>query len=366
MKGRRFLIGSAIALYLVVVGCVVWPTNNQSNGKENDPGYVGPRRKLEGLPLRGATIQLHDPSKVNMYKIAIDQMVEVGADSVQLVVGARMENGGSARIFVDVRQAPSADALGEIVKHAKSKGLRVQLMPIVLLESPRGNEWRGTIKPEIDGVSAWAEWFDDYRRMIGYFAEVAEANKVDVLVVGSELVSTEDKAAEWAATIRMVRSKFSGMLTYSANWDHYVNIPFWEQLDLIGMNSYWKLGENRHVKVEEIVARWNQIQKDLIAFSNKKGKPLVLVEVGWCSLANAAHEPWDYTQVQAGLDLELQRKLYEGFFRAWHGNPNLGGFYFWEWSIMGAGPEDRGYSPQGKPSEQVLKEWLKKGPWEVK
>ena len=30
------------------------------------------------------------------------------------------------------------------------------------------------------------------------------------------------------------------------------------------------------------------------------------------------------------------------------------------------GPEDRGYTPEGKPAQEVLKEWLKKGPWEVK
>ena len=33
-----------------------------------------------------------------------------------------------------------------------------------------------------------------------------------------------------------------------------------------------------------------------MAFSNKQRQAILLLEVGWCSLANAAHEPWDYTK----------------------------------------------------------------------
>ena len=104
-----------------------------------------------------------------------------------------------------------------------------------------------------------------------------------------------------------------------------------------------------------------------MAFSNRKGKPILLVEVGWCSMANAAHEPWDYTKSEVKLDLELQRKLYEGFFRSWYGNPNMAGFMVWEWEPFNpGGPENRSYTPKGKPAERVLREWLDKGPWEMK
>ena len=30
------------------------------------------------------------------------------------------------------------------------------------------------------------------------------------------------------------------------------------------------------------------------------------------------------------------------------------------------GPTNRSYTPKGKPAEKVLKDWLAKGPWEVK
>lgn len=363
MKGRA-LIFAAVALELIVVGCVVWP-GGSSAAKPADAERAGPapaprHAKMDGLPLRGITVQVQRVEDFERYKTCIDEVATTGADTVQIVVSARQENGSSSKIFLDFRKTLPGEKLGELIDRAKSLNLRVQLMPIVLLEAPQGLEWRGTIKP------VWPEWFESYREMIGYYAQLAERHKVDVFIVGSELVSTETQAAEWDKTIAMVRGHFSGLLTYSANWDHYANIPFWEKLDIIGMNSYWKMGENRDVSVAEVQARWKEIQKDLVAFSNKKNKPIVLVEVGWCSVANAAHEPWDYTKMEEPIDLELQRKLYEGFFTSWYGSPNLAGFMIWEWSPGPGGPADRNYSPEGKPAEKVLRDWLAKGPWEVK
>lgn len=367
MKARVLII-AALATYLVVVGCVVWPTGEAVTQGSDAGTYQphAPRAKLDGLPLRGIAMQIQDPHLIDRYLKCIDQIAGVGADTVELIVSARMENGSSSRIFLDVRTTPTDQQIKTLVQRAKADKLRVVLMPIVLLEAPQGNEWRGTIEPKIRGVSAWDEWFDSYRELERFYATLAQETGVEMLVVGSELVSTETHAVEWGKTIRMIRGIYHGMLTYSSNWDHYENIPFWEQLDVIGMNSYWKLGETSKATVQEITGRWRDIQKDLIAFSNKKGKPIILLEAGWCSLSNAPYEPWDYTKTEDALDLDVQRRLYEGFFRAWYGNPNMAGFMIWEWGPYGGGPNDRGYTPEGKPAEKLLREWFAKGPWEVK
>jgi hypothetical protein len=191
-----------------------------------------------------------------------------------------------------------------------------------------------------------------------------------VLVVGSELVSTEapDKLDEWTKTIKEIREIFKGQLTYSSNWDHYTAVKFWDQLDLIGMNSYWKFGskDNPQPTVEQIQNRWKEIQKDLLPFVERTKRPLLFLEVGWCSMANMAFEPWDYTQTHHAIDPDLQKRLYEGFFRSWHGNPLLGGFSIWEWTPGDGGKDHRGYTPENKPAEHVLREWLAKPRWQVK
>jgi hypothetical protein len=361
---RFGLIITAAAVYAIVLGCVLFPSESTAknpNGTDAipfKPAING--APLTGLPYRGVAIQIQRTDWIEEYKKSIDEIAAIGADAVKLVVDARQENGSSNRIYLDMRATPTRDKLVELIRHAKDRKLRVVLMPIVLLDLPVGNEWRGTIKP-LD----WDEWFNSYRDMIKHFAYIAEDAHVDVLVVGSELVSTQDKYNQWVRTINAVRQIYKGQLTYSSNWDNYTAVPFWNHLDLISMNSYWALGKNKNASVEEITANWRAIQKDVLAFTRKQGKPLFFSEVGWCSLENAASEPWDYTRAELAADPELKKRLYEGFFRAWYGNPNLGGFMIWSWEPGDGGPEDKGYTPENKPAEKVLREWMAK-PWDGK
>lgn len=358
----RGIILIGVVVFALLLGLTLVPRSAPAN----EPGEeratpVAAQHSLEGLPFVGAGMQIQRVDWMDRYKENIDEIAELGGDSVLLVVDARQENGSSSRIYLDMRMTPSAEQLSDLIRHAKGKNLRVILMPIVLLDAPRKpTEWRGTLQP-----ASWDDWFDSYRDMITHFAWIAGGTGVDVLVVGSELVSSESKVEQWDKTIASVREIFKGRITYSANWDHYVSIPFWDQLDLIGMNSYYKLGPDRNVTVEQIKSRWQEIQKDLLAFQRKTGKPILFLEVGWCSLSNAAHEPWDYTQSHLPIDLDLQRKLYEGFFHSWWGRPELGGFMLWEWTPGDGGEDDRGYTPEGKPAEDVARQWLAKDRWQV-
>ena len=362
---RRALILSAVAVYIIVVGCVLGGGKNSTTGggRSAATGYAGSGEPLKGLPICSVTMQLQRMDWLDKYEKSIDEIAEIGADTVQFVVDPRQENGKSERIYLDLRMTPTPEQLGRLIKHAKDKGLRVTLMPIVLLDNPQGDEWRGKIHP-----ASWSEWFDSYRNVMQHFAWIAEANHVDLLVVGSELVTTEtpDHLDEWTRTIQMIRSTFHGKLTYSSNWDHYRSVLFWDQLDLIGMNSYWKLGKDRNATVSEIEENWRDIQVDLFKFQSEVKKPIMFLEIGWFSQANVAYEPWDYTKEEEPLDLDLQKRLYEGFFNVWWGEPRLGGFSVWEWPPDHSGTEDRGYTPHGKPAEKVLREYLSKPRWEVK
>jgi len=360
MSGK-VIVGIAIVCYLAVVGCVLVP-----GGKQAGPSYASAQSTNSSavhvplnpsdLPYRGVAIELQRVDWMDKYKHSIDEIAAIGADTVSLVVDARQENVSSTRIYLDQRTTPSADPLIDIIKYAKGKKLRVVLMPIVLLDDP-GNDWRGTLKP-----TKWDAWFISYREMMTQYSWIAQAAGVDILVVGSELVSSEDKVDEWTRTISWIRGIYKGRLTYSSNWDHYKSVKIWDQLDMMGMNSYYKLGNDRNVKVEEIEQRWQDIQVDLLAFAKKIDRPILMLEAGWCSLSNAAHEPWDYTREELSADPELQQKLYEGYFRSWWGNPQMGGFMMWEWPPSEGGPEDKGYTPKNKPAEKVLREWLAK-PW---
>src|SRR5262249_48934957 len=149
---------------------------------------------LEGLPFCGITMQLQRTDWMDKYEKNIDEIAAMGADTVQLVVDPRQENGKSVRIYLDLRMTPTADQLGHLIKHAKEKKLRVILMPIILLDDPKGNDWRGSNHPDSPYYpESWDEWFNSYREVMSFYAWIAEANGVDLLVVGSELVTSENK-----------------------------------------------------------------------------------------------------------------------------------------------------------------------------
>ena len=360
---RPVIIICAIALYLVSVGCTFLTSDPTGAPRPAVRTVYTPSTTrftlAEGLPYRAIGMQIQRTDWMDNYKKSVDEIAATGADAVKFVVDARQENGESSRIYLDMRMTPTPDQLGDLIRYARSKNLRVILMPIVLLDAPRGTEWRGQIRP-----SNWNSWWESYREILTHFSWIAQANGVDILVIGSELVSTEDKTDEWIESINQVRKVFKGKLTYSSNWDHYTHIKFWDQLDFIGMNSYWKLGDSRKASVAEIKDSWTKIQAELFEFQDKINKPIYFLEVGWCSMANMAYEPWDYTKDEsdAPTDVELQARLYQGFFESWHGSPRLGGFSIWEWTPGDGGEDDRGYTPENKPAEKVLREWFAK-PW---
>ena len=165
---RRVLIISAAALYIVVVGCVLLPAGEKTRSSTHSAstvGYIGAHEPLKGLPLCSVTMQLQRTDWIDKYEEQIDQIAALGADTVQFVVDPRQENGKSERIYLDMRMTPTPEQLGRLIKHAKEKGLRVTLMPIVLLDNPIGDEWRGKIHPD-----SWDEWFDSYRNIMEHFA----------------------------------------------------------------------------------------------------------------------------------------------------------------------------------------------------
>jgi len=363
--GRWWMVvAAAVGVYLAVMGCVMWPADVPANKPPADVAPVEqsarPNLPLTGLPFRGMAMQVQRIDNVMDYGRCVDQIAQAGADTIFFVVDSKQENGTSTHIFLDMRDEPSPQKLGELIDYAHRDKLRVLLMPIVLLEKPRGTEWRGTIQPEV-----WEDWWDSYRDMLHHYDAVAEAHHVELFVVGSELVSTERQTEQWTRTIRQVRRDYHGLVTYSANWDHYTTVPFWDQLDVMGLNSYYTLGEKPSVTVAQIDAKWAPIQEAILSFGTKIHKPVIMLEVGWCSMANAAKEPWDYTKLEVPLDLDLQTRLYESYFQTWYGKKGFGGFLIWAWTPNASGSQDRGYTPEGKPAEQVLRKWLAKGPWKV-
>lgn len=347
----------AVLLAIPLVGASLVPLRAASGDDTPTVKVGGAAERSEAYPRHcGVAIQLSSGYEaVKTFGPLVDEVAALGADTVLLSVAGYMEHARSQGLYLDVRHSPSPEALLALMQAARERNLRVILMPIVLLSHPRGSEWRGVIDPP-----DWDDWWRQYRDFIAHYADVAREGRAEVLMVGSELVSTEKYTAQWQRVIATARERFAGKLGYSANWDHYKPIQFWDQLDVIGMTSYYTLADRTNPTVEEIVKRWKPHHREITEWRRTIGKPLILTEVGWCSQEGAARAPWNYYQNMKATPAghEEQRRLYEAFLRVWDGTPGLGGVIWWEWTTSAGGTDDYGYTPKNKPAEEVLKRWL--------
>ncbi len=295
------------------------------------------------------------------YGPLLQEIKSVGASDVLVAVvwaQARVDSARVHRSQTPSTRSPDDDTVLRTLLQARALGLSVTLFPIVRLEEHRPEEWRGRIAPKA-GVDAW---FSSYGDFIAGMADLAARGGAQRFSVGSELLSLERHEQLWRALIADVRRRFSGQLLYSANWDHFQSIPFWDAVDEIGITAYFELAPQAGNDDDDALGRaWTQPQRELLAFARHHHKPLVLTEVGYPSQTTAAWHPWDET-ARAHLDLELQARLYGVFCQSWK-NSDVAGFYVWNWFGFG-GEGDGGYTPRGKPAAAVLARCLTDAAWQ--
>ncbi|MEM7263073.1 MAG: hypothetical protein AAF488_13870, partial [Planctomycetota bacterium] len=266
------------------------------------------------------------------------------------VIGARADVSATETGISDPRTAP-IERVRITIRQARALGMRVLLFPILLLNDPGENDWRGTIRPTDS-----AAWFASYGQLMELYARLAQEEQVDLLSIGSEFNSMQGKLGGWQSVIDRIRAAYQGPITYSANWDSLDGVSFIQELDIIGMTTYFGLSDQDDPSVESMVTRWKTIQADVHEWSHFHRIPLIFTEVGFPSQDGANRNPWNYYHSTV-VDLAEQRDCYEAFQTVWAGDSVLGGVLFYNWFGRG-GPEDTGYTPRGKPALEIIRSWF--------
>lgn len=176
-----------------------------------------------------------------------------------------------------------------------------------------------------------------------------------MLSVGSELLSLEKRSERWRALIAKVRSDYDGLLTYSANWDHFEPVEFWDKLDVVGITAYQPLSERGRPDEEALIRGFAPFLARLRSWAGREGHRYLLTEVGYPSHEFAAERPWDHG-ASGKPDPELQLRCYRALYRVFRDDARLRGLYVWNWFGF-SGLDDTGYTPRGKPAAEVLRRW---------
>jgi hypothetical protein len=299
----------------------------------------------------GVVLGLYSQQRGYDYGPKLREIRALGATWVELLVVQVQDDVNAACIRPDPLKTPPDEEVAAAVRQAHALGLRVLLMPIVLLERAGPKDWRGSIQPRpLD------EWLDAYRSMLLYYALLCQREGVEALAVGSELCSLEWHESYWRGLIAETRAVYGGQLTYSFNWDHYQVARWQDALDFVGLSAYFSLTQSREPALAELVEAWRPIQAQLAAWQARHGRPLVFLEIGYPSVDGGNMDPWNYV-MPGPLDHAEQALCYEALRRAWGGSELAAGLFFYDWWEAG-GPEDRTYTPRGKPAEAVLRRFL--------
>lgn len=287
---------------------------------------------------------------------SLDEVRRTNASSISLLVTGLQKNIDSTTIDFTGPDTPGDASLERIIRHAHRLGLKVLLKPHVdFTDDPA--HYRGEIGPGF-GDSDWAAWFASYRPFIIHYAELAARTRCELFSVGCELGTTAVRGAEWRGIVAAVRKVYPGPLVYADNLieENPEAVTWWDAVDLIGQDAYPTLTRVERPSVEDLLEGWAVFRDKLRRLSEKWGKPVILTEIGCRSLAGGAQNPWDW-QRSGAVDLEVQKNFYDAACRAVSGQDWLRGLYWWSWSPdpEDGGPRDTGYSPHGKPAEEVLR-----------
>lgn len=105
----------------------------------------------------------------------------------------------------------------------------------------------------------------------------------------------------WQKLIQDVKKIFKGKLSYAANFDNYMEVDFWGDLDFVGINAYFSLRspdteiESTQALFDELKKGWLRAFDEIDAFRARhewQKKPLLFTELGYINRENSTIEPW--------------------------------------------------------------------------
>lgn len=256
------------------------------------------------------------------------------------------------------------------IKLAKEAGFKVFLKPHIVLgkipekdnnkksvkDKTKGAEWRGDFAATNE--ADWQIIEKSYETYIIKLATVAADLEVDMFSVGTELrLFATKRPAFWRKLIQKVRNIYSGPLTYSANWDEYQKIPFWQLLDYIGVDTYFPVNRMETPDLKKTLKNWQSIQKQMKKLSKREDKKILLTEFGYRNVAYAGKRPWTHNKGPAIVNNQAQVNLYKAFFQTFWKEKWVAGGFAWKWFYEPQEANNTSFSIRGKPALSVVQKW---------
>ena len=287
---------------------------------------------------------------------SLSLLTETSTEWIALCFSWIQSNTTSHDIHLSSSGTPTPESIKHAITTAHNLGLKVMLKPMV--EAVEREEirsypvWRGEIQPS-------TEWFESYSTFINFFAEFAEQNDVELFSVGCEYKKTTGEKDQWEKIISGVRERYSGPITYSADWTNYQNIEWWDSVDYVGIDAYFPLSILKYDPTfNELKNAWTNYADEIETWLSTVNKPVIFTEIGYRSGDGTNMAPSNYWS-DMPVDLQEQRDCYEAAFQTLWNRNWFYGFYWWTWIFdpEEGGLNDSFHTPQRKPTQDVITHW---------
>jgi hypothetical protein len=238
---------------------------------------------------------------------------------------------------------------------------RFQQEKVQIMVKPQIWVWRGEFTGNIkmDSEENWKILEDSYRDFILTYAKVAESLNAEILCIGTELEQfVMNRSAYWQKLIQDIRSIYKGKLTYAANWDEFKRVPFWKDLDFIGIDAYFPLSEKKTPTIAEFESGWKVHKAAILGVQKQFNKPILFTEYGYRSVDFTGKKPWDSNRVEGALNLAAQVNGLQAIHNQFWKEEWFAGGFIWKWFHRHekvGGKKNNRFTPQNKPAEELIR-----------
>lgn len=315
-----------------------------------------------GLPLvRAVWYTTDDPSRYSSQIVAGDlAILKEKLCPSHILIKAFVYQGSKDSVDpkIDPRRTISDETLRQIASQIHQLGMGVVFLPVLFVDD---GTWEGAITPsDVD------DWFSHWQDIVIHYADLAQETSIEILLIGSEMVTLRDYHDNWLRVIEAARQRYRGLLSYSENWwydetfyQSILAMQQWATLDYIGVTSYFELTDKTDPSLSELEMAWRRnrngrnVLDDLDRLSSRYGnKPIVFWEFGYQSKDGTNIEPWNFLR-EAEPDLQEQADSYQAYFNVFSSFPWWGGHGIFAEQV-GLPIDAFGYGVLGKPAESVI------------
>jgi len=212
-------------------------------------------------------------------------LVGLGANSVSISFPF-FTKGRTANALRAEAKTPSPERLQSVLHVFEEAGFRTTLRPVMdEADLIKTKDWRGNINPASDSA-----WFTSYEKFLTPYLKVAQAEKANTFVIGTELNSMEGKPG-WEKVVTSAEKTFKGEISYDANWDKYVSGRINMPVNHLGVDAYFPVKVPDTASVKTLVKGWNTW------LDKKSTGPLpkiTVAEAGIGAMDGAYHAPGDF------------------------------------------------------------------------